>query len=164
MRILVIADSQFGNTATVAAAITRGASAEGDVSLLTASEADLPTLLAQETNLLLIGGPTVNRRMTAALERCVDAASAGGSGLTAATFDTRLRGSELLMGSAARSAAQRLAKSGVRLVAPKESFYVVRAEAPPGVRATPGTVRLADGEEQRAEAWGRTVARAAATR
>jgi flavodoxin len=158
MRIVVIADSQFGNTNQIAQAIGRGASTVGEVAVLLATEADVPALLAERIDLLFLGGPTVNRRMSPALEGCVDAAAAAGRDLVVATFDTRFRGSELLMGSAARKAARQLERAGARLVAPKESFFVVRAQAPQGVRTPPGMARLADGEEARAEAWGRRVA------
>jgi flavodoxin len=158
MRIVVIADSQFGNTTQIAQAIGRGASSAGDVTVVAAGEADVPALLADRVDLLFLGGPTVNRRMSPGLERCVEAATAAGRELVAATFDTRFKGSELLVGSAAKRAAQKLERAGARLAAPKESFFVVRAQAPQGVRTPPGMARLADGEEERAEAWGRSVA------
>jgi flavorubredoxin len=165
VRIVVVYDSQFGNTAALAEAIGRGAAAHGDVSVLAVADADVPALVATGVDLFVLGGPTVNRRMTAAMERCVeDVIAAPARSLAAATFDTRFKGSELLMGSAAKAAADRLRKAGIALVAAKESFYVARAQAPEGVRTPPGMARLADGEEARAEAWGASIADTAASR
>jgi flavodoxin len=160
MRTLIVVDSQFGNTAQIGRAIGRGFAEAGEVQVVTAAEADLPALLSERVDLLVLGGPTVNRGMTAALAGCVEAVASNARGQSVATFDTRYRGSELLMGSAARRAGERLQKLGSRLVAPKESFFVVRVEAPKGQRHTPGLVRLADGEEARAEAWGRALVQA----
>jgi flavodoxin len=157
MRSLVVVDSQFGNTAQIGRAIGRGLAEAGEVQVIPAAEADLRALLSERFDLIVLGGPTVNRGMTAALAGCVEAIAPSARGLFVATFDTRYRGSELLLGSAAKRAGERLQKLGSRLVAPKESFFVVRMEAPQGQRHTPGLVRLADGEEARAEAWGRTL-------
>lgn len=162
MRILIVADSQFGNTARIAHAIGRGIATAGDVQVVPAADANMASLMAEPVDLLLVGGPTVSRGMTPALARVVDGVAPSARGLSVATFDTRFKGSELLMGSAARKSADNLQRAGARLVAPKESFYVVRMEAPRGQRQTPGLVKLADGEEARAEAWGRSLGQLAA--
>ena len=161
MRTVVVYDSQFGNTATIAQAIGRGAGSSGDVTLLAVADVDPAAVFRSRVDLLVLGGPTVNRGMTPALARCVDAVVAAMPGeVPVATFDTRFKGSELLMGSAGTAAAARFQRAAARLVAPKESFYVARAEAPRGVRTPPGMARLVDGEEARAEAWGADLARA----
>ena len=159
MRVVVIAASQFGNTAKIAAAIGRGAEAAGaEIEVLEAADIDPAAILEHRVDLLVIGGPTVNRKMTAQLERCLAALQPHVRNLAVVVFDTRYRGAELIMGSAAKRAAKDLAAAGARLVAPPESFIVVRAEAPAGQRTAPGLSALADGEEARAEAWGRQLA------
>ena len=155
MRLVVIVDSQFGNTEKIAEAIARGARAAGaEVELTRAADADLPALVAGRVDLMAVGGPTVSRRMTDPLSRCLDELRPHARALPIATFDTRYRGSELLMGSAAKKASRELVRAGARLVVPEESFFVVRAEAPRGQRTPPGLSTLAEGEEARAEAWG----------
>jgi len=158
MRIVVIADSHFGNTARVAEAIARGVRLEGaEADVLTAADAAIDHILAGRPDVVALGGPTVNRRMTAALERCVNELQPHARDLGTAAFDTRYRGADLLMGSAAKRAARILGAAGARLIAPPESFIVARAEAPRGQRTQPGLSTLADGEEARAEAWGRSL-------
>jgi flavodoxin len=157
MRIVIVADSQFGNTTRIAEAIGRGAAGAGDVSVISAGEADAQAVLAEHVDLLIAGGPTVSRGMTPTFARFIDAVATSARGLSVAAFDTRYRGSELLLGSAGKRAAEKLQHAGARMVSPKESFYVVRAEAPRGERSRPGLAKLADGEEARAEAWGRSL-------
>jgi hypothetical protein len=76
-------------------------------------------------------------------------------GVAAACFDTRYRGPVLLMGSGAAATAKSLAKAGVVLVAPPESFFIVR-------KGSVATQTLESGEIERAQAWGRAVLAAAA--
>ena len=71
----------------------------------------------------------------------------GGDGRAAAAFDTRIDKSPALTGSAARGIAKRLRGRGFELAAAPESFFVDDAEGP-----------LAEGEIERARAWGRTLA------
>lgn len=158
MRIVVIADSHFGNTTAIAEAIARGARLEGaEADVFPAAETQVDQLLGTRPDLIAVGGPTVNRRMTPGLERCVAELERHAHALPVAAFDTRYRGAELLMGSAAKRAARTLSSAGARLVVPPESFFVVRAEAPRGQRSQPGLSTLAEGEEARAEAWGRSL-------
>jgi hypothetical protein len=67
-----------------------------------------------------------------------------------AAFDTRLAWPMILSGSAAAGIADRLGELGGDLVAPAESFIVDR------------TPQLKPGEIERAEEWGRELARLAA--
>jgi hypothetical protein len=68
-------------------------------------------------------------------------------GRSAAAFDTRIDRSPALVGSAARGIARRLRHRGYELAAEPESFFVDDAEGP-----------LAEGELDRARAWGQTLA------
>jgi flavodoxin len=150
MLTLVVYDSKFGNTEKIAEAIGRGAGTVGEVRIMDTAEA--VQTLTDRPDLLLVGGPTQKRKPTPALQDFVNALPATLVGVPAASFDTRYRGSTLLMGSAAGDAAKYLRKSG-RVVAPPESFFIVR-------RGPLESQVLEAGELERAEGWGRAVSAA----
>jgi hypothetical protein len=82
-----------------------------------------------------------------------------------AVFDTRYDMARWLTGSAALFVARTLSRAGAHLVAPPESFFVVRDTPPEGEKPRHDQERLAAGEEERARVWGRALlARIAATR
>lgn len=147
MDTLVIYDSKFGNTAKIAEAIARGAGRLGSVRVIdTTSAAQQPV---DRPDLLLVGGPTQKRAMSPGLLAFLDTLPQRLEGVPVATFDTRYRGSTLLMGSAARDADKRLRKTG-RVVAPPASFFINRS----------GSIEqqgLEPGELERAEEWGWAV-------
>lgn len=150
MNTLVIYDTKYGNTERVARAIARGAGSLGSVRVLDTTEAASPGL-AERPDLLLVGGPTQRRTMSPELRRFVDALPLSLHGVPAAAFDTRYRGLKVIMGSAAAETASRLADAGASRVVPAESFYVGRS-GPMELQ------QLEEGELDRAEAWGRSVA------
>jgi flavodoxin len=152
MQTLVIYDSKFGNTEKVAEAIARGIGPVSEVRLTCTSEATrtLPTP-ASRPDLILVGGPTQNHGPSAGLRAFVDALPAALRAIPTACFDTRYRGPVLFMGSAAAAAAKALAKTGADIVAPPESFYIVRRGPMPLQTLEPGEI-------ERAEAWGREIA------
>ncbi len=152
MQTVVVYESKFGNTETIAEAIGRGAGTLGTVLVVPAGEAS--DALAERPDLLLVGGPTQKRAMSPGLRAFLDTVVGQGiQGVATASFDTRYRGSTWLMGSAAAEAAKRLRKTGGHLIAPPESFFISRNG--PLERQT-----LEAGEVERAEAWGRAVATA----
>ncbi|HEU5316559.1 MAG TPA: flavodoxin family protein [Chloroflexota bacterium] len=155
MQTLVIYDSKFGNTEKVAGAIARGAGPVSEVRITTAAEAAraIEALFARP-DLVLVGGPTQNRGPSAGLRGFVDSLPEALRGIRTACFDTRYRGPTWLMGSAAAVVTRALAKSGAEVVAPPESFFIVRRGA------TPLRV-LEPGEIERAESWGRAIATSA---
>jgi NAD(P)H-dependent FMN reductase len=155
MQTLVISDSQFGNTEKVAEAIARGIGPFSEVRVTSTAGATraLQTVSARP-DLVLVGGPTQNHGPSAGLRAFVDALPAALRGAPAACFDTRYRGPVWLMGSAAAAAAKALAKTSAEIVAPPESFFIVRHGPLP-------LQTLAPGEPERAEAWGRAIATAA---
>jgi flavodoxin len=154
MRIVVVFDSKFGNTARIAEAIGRGASVRGDTRVVSTDEA--ADALGVRPDLLLVGGPTRNHGITAELRTFLDALAAGRlAGTRAAAFDTRYRMVTLLSGSAARDASGRLARAGAEVIAAPESFFMSRA-------GKPEQQTLEAGEPERAEAWGRRLADAVA--
>ena len=152
MQTLVIYDSKFGNTEKVAEAIARGIGPVSEVQITSTSElADALATLASPPDLVLIGGPTQNHRPSAGLRTLVKALPAPVRGVPTACFDTRYRGPVLLMGSAAAGAAKALARSGSEMVAPPESFFIVRQGGMPQQTLEPGEI-------ERAQAWGRAIA------
>jgi len=155
MRTVVIYDTKFGNTARIAQAIARGAASRGSVRVLDTAEAVQP--LAEQPDLLIVGGPTQRRGLSPALRALVDALPPGLRGVPAASFDTRYRQATWLTGSAAAEAAKRLGKAGTRLAAPPESFFIARG----GPLERQG---LEAGELERAEEWGRALGAAVASR
>jgi flavodoxin len=152
MQTVVIYDSKFGNTEKIAEAIARGIGPISEVHVTTAAEAaSVLEVLATRPDLVLVGGPTQNHGPSAGLRALVDAPPAALRGVPVVCFYTRYRGPVLLMGSAAAFAAKALDKSGAQVVAPPESFFIVR-HGPMQLQT------LESGEIERAETWGRTIA------
>jgi len=164
MRALVVYESMFGNTKTIAQAVADGLAAFLPVELVEVGDA--PITIADDIELLVVGGPThafgltrPDTRRTALRQAGRDLASARTglrewlatvrytlAGTAAATFDTRIRQPHL-PGSAARAAERRLRRRGFRLVSRAQSFYVVGTDGP-----------LLNGEVQRARHWAERVA------
>ena len=157
MNVLMIVESHWGNTRKVADRVAVGLrrGAPGTEVLVTAP-GDAPASVAPGT-LLLVGGPTHAFSMTREKTR-EDAHQRGATspagpgirdwiersdvadGVAVRTFDTRVKH---FPGSAAKSAAKALHRHGWRDARAGESFFVTGQEGP-----------LADGELDRAEAWG----------
>jgi flavodoxin len=163
MRALVVFESMFGNTRTVADAIAEGLGTALEVRLV--NVADAPTEVPADVDLVVVGGPThalgMSRPSTrkSAADEAVTTVTPVATGMrewldamtappatAGATFDTRVkvRG---LPGSAARRAQRRLRRKGVALLAPAATFWV---------EGTPGPLR--DGERDRAVQWGEHLA------
>ena len=149
MQTVVIYDTKFGNTAEVARAIARGVETLGSVRVMDIAEA--ANSLAERPDLLLVGGPTQKRAMSPGLRAFVDALPPSLEGVPTALFDTRYRGSTLLMGSAAGEAAKRFRQAGGRVVAPPASFFIAR-------RGPLEHQTLEPGELERAQEWGWALA------
>jgi hypothetical protein len=165
---MVVFESMFGNTETIARAVADGLSGAMRVDIVNVAMA--PGVDA-DVDLLVVGGPThafgmsrPNTRNDAARQGGRSAAGSMGvrewldeqrptSTARAAAFDTRIK-KWFIPGSAARSAGAVLRRRGFRLVAPPESFRVTGTAGP-----------LVAGEEDRARHWGRSLAaEVAATR
>jgi Flavodoxin len=164
MRALVVFESMFGNTQTIANAIADGLSARVAVGVVEVGDA--PTVIDEQIDLIVVGGPThafgLSRPATrqSAADQAVNGVISAGSGLrewlaaipegssrvAVATFDTRVDRPHL-PGSAARAAQKRLRRLGLRVVLPSESFSVTGTEGP-----------LVDGELERVVAWGEKLA------
>ena len=168
MRALVVYESMFGNTRAVALAIADGIAGHMPVDAVEIGEA--PVTIPDDVGLLVVGGPTHAHGMTTPKSRADAAQRAGerlvshGQGMrewlttvrpglgpvVAAAFDTRIKGPELLWGSAAKGAAKSLAAAGFR-GAQARSFTV---DGPTG----PVFDRLMAGELDRAREWGASLA------
>jgi flavodoxin len=147
MQTVIIYDSRFGNTERIANAIAEGASNRSGVQVINASDADRWTdALADHPDLVLIGGPTHNHGPSAGLKTLLERLPTSLAGAPIATFDTRYRGPVLIMGSAAGAASKILGKAGASVVAPAESFFIVR-------KGSVESQALEPGELERARRW-----------
>lgn len=159
MRILVVYDSMYGNTARVASAIAGALRADGEVRVLAAAEATPAAM--REAELLFVGSPTQRFRPLPTVGALLGRLPRRGlAGVPAAAFDTRIAVEEArsavlsffvrLQGTSAYAAGRierALRRAGARPLVPGEGFFVDGTEGP-----------LKDGELERAARWARGVA------
>lgn len=165
MRALVIYESMFGNTRTIAEAIADGIGVYAMVESVEVSDA--PTDIGPELDLVIIGGPTHQFGMSRPSSRSeaakqaeralisrgtgirewLDAVTVNGQ-VIAAAFDTQMSNPRWLrfVGSAAGKIEKKLKRLGFSVAAPPEHFHVTGIQGP-----------LAAGEIQRAREWGERV-------
>ncbi|NNC75606.1 MAG: flavodoxin family protein [Acidimicrobiia bacterium] len=166
MKALVVYESMFGNTQSIAESIAKGLAESMDVEILEVGSA--PTAL-NNLDLLVVGGPTHQFGMSrpqsreaafAETDKALISESIGirewiaavridQAGLACATFDTKVD-KPSLPGAASRKAQKKLRKKGTRIVLEAETFDVGGMTGP-----------LLDGETERAHFWGETLASAA---
>lgn len=171
MRAVVVYESMYGNTRTIAETIA----AELDAPAVPVKEATSDVLTTAD--LVVIGSPTHTWGMPRASTRkaAIEGAAKPGSGLTvepgassigirewlaehgneihtAAVFDTRLKAPGLVTGRASRHIARELNRCGAAVIASPESFLVTK------------TNQLVAGEKERAQAWATTLARSVVSR
>lgn len=168
MRAVVVYESMFGNTHTVADHIARGMGAGVEVAVVPVARATADLL--GDADLVVVGGPTHVHGMSTKTSRsgAEDTASsdedieldpdAVGPGLRdwfdglagddtpAAAFDTRVDAPAALTGRASKGIARRLRRHGFSLVVDPESFLVDKQN------------HLIAGEDDRAETWGAALA------
>jgi hypothetical protein len=164
MRALVVYESFWGNTKAIAEAVAVGigGAAVAEVSAV----GEVPW---REVDLLVVGGPTHAFSMSRPSTRHdahTQGAPAGGEEqglrewldalpadlpMPVATFDTRATMVRNLPGSAAKAAGKELKRHHHGRVVDRRSFYVSDSAGP-----------LADGELERAVAWGAELAATAA--
>jgi hypothetical protein len=176
MRVVVAHESVYGNTRQIAEAIAAGLEPLGEVEVVSVNTGDASA--ADGADALIVGGPTHMHGLATSMSRkqaaqaaeeeedvSVEPGAADGPGLRkwlseragegkpAAAFDTRLDRSPTLTGAAARGIAKRLRRRKYELIADPESFLVEDSEGP-----------LAEGELDRARAWGASLVEALAGR
>jgi hypothetical protein len=172
MRALVVYESMYGNTHTVAEAIGEGLRAAPDVDdvvVRPVGEADQAMIDA--ASLVVVGGPTHAHSMSreSTREQAVRDADKAGSdlqvepgaegdgvrewlatleahGTAAVAFDTRVDIPAPLSGRASKAIGRALRHHGFAEVARPESFLVTRDN------------HLEPGEDERARAWGEALA------
>lgn len=160
MSALVVFESMWGNTRTVAEAVAEGLG--DDVPVVDVAEAPVP--LPQDVDMLVLGGPTHAFSMSRASTR-QEAKTKGAdeghvtsgirewmaalpaSDLHVATFDTRVASVRHLPGSAAKAAAKEVRRRHLGRVIATNSFFVAGTAGP-----------LLDDELDRARAWGTSLA------
>lgn len=148
MKSLVVYESKFGNTQTVAEIIGKALASNGYAPVVNVESS--AALKLDQVDLLVIGGPTQAHGMSPGMRAYVNVLIANApAGVRAAAFDTRLKGPGFLWGSAAKGIAEELRRAGVLLVTPPESFLVEGMKEP----------RLVDGEAERAHAWAMEIGR-----
>lgn len=147
MKSLIIYDSQYGNTKLVAEMVLWVLEGYGEVRIVHASDAD-PDIFS-ETDLLVVGGPTIAHGLSQEMKDLLEAADSLAPLTTrpvALAFDTRIDWPRWLSGSAADKIARALTRMGCRMLAEPASFIVAGREGP-----------LAEGERERAIAWVRAA-------
>jgi hypothetical protein len=167
-RAMVVYESMFGNTRTIAEAVGVGLSGRF---LTDVVEVGVAPGIPETVGLLVVGGPTHAFGLTRSGTREDAAKQADGRlvssgiglrewllavqgvrpGLLVATFDTRIDRPRV-PGSAARGAEKRLRRMGAHVVVRAESFYVSGTKGP-----------LVGGEAERARRWAEHVSRQATT-
>ena len=145
MRTLVVYDSLYGNTKTVAQTI--GDAIPGEVEVQHVGDTNASGLEAYD--LLVVGAPTHGARPSPDMGKFVDQIQAQAlEGVNVAGFDTRMTNRLItLFGTAAPKIAKALEKKGGTLVGPPGGFYVTGGEGP-----------LKEGEVERAAAWAKRLA------
>lgn len=162
-RAIVVYESMFGNTHSVADAVAEGLSTALDVTLVEVSHA--PREVTDDIDLVVVGGPThafsMSRPSTrqSASDQGADPETSGHDGirewigaveapegLLTAAFDTKVLKPHL-PGSAAKSAGRKLKHRGFKKIDDPKTFYVT---------GTKGD--LVDGEIDRARQWGTHLA------
>ena len=176
MRLVVVYESMFGATRIVAEAIAGGSTEYDETTVVRANEVGGSVLY--DADLVVVGGPTHVRSMSRPSTRkgAPGYAKKHGGGLAlepgaddapgvrewidhlgqhtnfAAAFDTRVKGPAALTGSACKAINRGLARHGMAVVAPPESFLIDKNGS------------LLPGEVARAAAWGATLTQAARDR
>jgi len=169
MRAVIVYESMFGNTHTIADAVGEGIEPVLGVVVVPLAEAGRERLGGAD--LLVVGGPTHFHGMSRAYTRKWAAATAqkpgndlvldrdamgpgvrdwlsslGPGDRKVAAFDTRFTGPAVLRGRASRIISRRLRRHGFDVIAEPESFFVDLKN------------HLEPGEEARAREWGKLLA------
>ncbi len=168
MRALVVYESMFGNTHTVANHIAESLRPEFDPEVVAVEDATADKVI--HADLVVVGGPTHARGLSKTTTRAIAFETAeeeddlqldphaegpglrawlddlgDGGNRAAAAFDTKLRGPAVVTGRASKAIDRRLRKKGFVRIAEPGSFLVDSHH------------HLRDDEADRARAWGREL-------
>ena len=145
MKTLVVYDSLYGNTKTIAQTI--GETIPGEVEVLHVGLAKASGLGAYD--LLIVGAPTHGARPSPDAKAFLDQIEAFAlKGVNVAAFDTRMTNKLItLFGTAAPKIAKELKQKGGTLVGSPAGFFVTGGEGP-----------LKEGEVERAAEWAKGLA------
>lgn len=140
MKTLVVYDSLYGNTKSVAQAI--GDAIPGEVGVTHVGDVNLSSLPGYD--LVIVGAPTHGAKPSPDLQGFLDQIQASAlQGVKVAGFDTRMTNRLITMfGTAAPKIAKALQGKGGTLVGKPAGFFVTGGKGP-----------LKDGEVERAAAW-----------
>lgn len=142
MRAMVVYDSAYGNTKSVAEAI---AGSLEELQATSVPVADFTPGSLAAGDLLVVGSPINGWRPTPKIATLLSALGNGSlHGVKAAAFDTRVR--MFIHGDAAKKITHALKAGGADIIAKPMPFYVKGSEGP-----------LRDGEIEKAEGWARTL-------
>ncbi len=154
MKIGIVYDSVFGNTAEIARAIAAELEAAHEVRLVPVAEAG--AFDSTGVDLLIVGSPTRGFRPTPATTEFISGLVAAAAGRSAAAFDTRLNPEDIhpaplrwvvqAGGYAADRIATELGEKGYSHKGTPGGFLVTGTEGP-----------LKPGEVERAKAWARSL-------
>jgi flavodoxin len=141
MKALVIYDTNFGNTKTIAEAIAKGLGKNAKAA--PASGFNMKEL--KGIDLLVAGSPIVGWKPTERMQEFLARLGKGQlKGIKAASFDTRVK--LFIHGDAAKKISQKLVEAGAEIIAEPQAFYVKGKEGP-----------LFDGEKETAADWAKTL-------
>lgn len=142
MKALVVYDSAYGNTKSVAEAI---AGALEDLQATAVPVGDFTPGSLAPGDLFVLGSPINGWRPTPKVTELLSALGTGAlKGVKAAAFDTRVR--LFIHGDAAKKMTASLRAAGADIIAEPMPFYVGGREGP-----------LRSGEIEKAEGWGKTL-------
>jgi flavodoxin len=145
MKTLLLYDSTFGNTKQLARIMAEVLGESSSVQMIPLSHAQ--DLEVAEADWLLLGGPTQRHSLSPTCRAWLNSLPRGAlDGMPTAIFDTRYHRTDVLTGSAAHLLAKEVEQRGATLLAPPQSFFVVKREGP-----------LLAGEMARAATWAREV-------
>jgi flavodoxin len=154
MKVCVIYDSVFGNTAKVAQAIGAALEAQAEVSVTKVG--DVPGEFWTGLDALIVGSPTRAFSATPATKQLLSGIPRQGlQGVKVAAFDTRmdvekapgiLKALVKLFGYAAEPLAAKLRKKGGQEALPPAGFIVLESEGP-----------MQEGEFERAAKWAERI-------
>lgn len=153
LKVLVVYDTVYGNTAKIAEALIEGIGGNQESQLIKAQEASTDHF--EDVDLLLVGSPTHAGTFIEPVKKFLAGIPAGAlKNVKAAAFDTSfdiqtqgafLRFIMKTFGYAAPKIAKKLAEKGATVLA-TETFIVLETEGP-----------LQEGEVERAKEWAGTV-------